>query len=49
MRMLSVMCLLLNISKQLHVKAFLPLCKDFVTKSDRLLEIKTLFSWAKEA
>ena len=48
-RMLSVMCLLLNISKQLHVMAFLPLCKDFVTKNDRLLEIKTLFPRAKKA
>ena len=30
--------------------AFLPLCKDFVTKNDRrLLEITTLFSRAKKA
>ena len=28
--------------------AFVPVCKDFVTKNDWLLEIKTLFSRAKK-
>ena len=37
-----------TISMKLHVMAFLPLCKAFVTKNDRLLEIKTLFSRTKE-